>query len=208
MRDTLDILQTEDSITHYGVMGMKWGHRKQMAQSMGITRKAFNKNLRADNKEAFLRGREATIADNALAIANKKLAKAQAKSRKNPTSSKQLQKTARRAFATALAEQRVKKARAAMESHRKELISKYGETHISDIKKDKHGLTNERIYEKGKGRVAYAIANFASAAALLMGAPVGIIQIHGGGKKSLARNAYGAMYDTAKTVVHVPKEKK
>jgi hypothetical protein len=41
-----------------------------------------------------------------------------------------------------------------------------------------------------------------------MGAPVGIIQIHGGGKKTLARNAYGAMYDTAKTVVHVPKEKK
>jgi hypothetical protein len=53
MRDSLDILQTEDSIAHYGVMGMKWGVRKQRAAAAGMSVRDYKKQIKADNKEAW-----------------------------------------------------------------------------------------------------------------------------------------------------------
>ena len=76
MQDTLEILTTstseEDSITHHGVPGMKWGVRKEKARLAGMSPRQYKKQIKADNKIAFQLGREATIADRLLEYTNKK----------------------------------------------------------------------------------------------------------------------------------------
>ena len=76
MQDTLEILTTstseEDSVVHYGVRGMKWGHRKEQARLAGMSHRQYKKQIKADNKMAYKLGRDATIADRLLEYTNKK----------------------------------------------------------------------------------------------------------------------------------------
>lgn len=197
MKDSLDVLSVayEDSITHYGVMGMKWGHRKQYAQSQGLTSRQVKRQIKDDNRKAFELGRNATISERASTIAEKRLAKAQAKHQKKQTSKTEL-RLKRAEYVNQLAKERVQKARAAMKSHRESLVSKYGDTKVSAIKKDKYGRTNEKVNTTGT-HVAAAIASFGSiAAARALHIPFAVIY-SAPSKNSLASNAYGDMMDEA-----------
>lgn len=212
MQDTLEILTTstseEDSVVHYGVRGMKWGHRKAMAQSMGITTKQLRKQIKADNKEAFRLGREATIADNAADIAAKKLAKNKAKSIGKDPTNRRVQKTARAVFANELAKFHKEKARAAMIAHREALIKKYGATNISDIKRTKSGRTNERIHS-GKDHAINAISTALGTLAgtvgfSALGAPLRMAYIQlPASKKQAGKVRYSVYKNEAKQVVKV-----
>lgn len=154
MQDSLEILTTstneEDSIAHYGVRGMRWGHRKALAKSMGISRKQLRKQIKADNREAFRLGQASTIADRMLSITNKKENRAIDKSLKGKEINRKALRMARAYTNIAKAEKASKNARALMEQHRKYLEDKYGAALVSDIKRDKQGRTNERINRVGE----------------------------------------------------------
>lgn len=147
MIDTLDILQSEDSIAHYGVMGMKWGHHKQMAQSMGISSRKLKKQIKKDNRNAFLIGKEATLADRTYELALKQKQKALKKAQRSKSYSKTgiNKKLSVANLTLSRAENWKKLAREQLKEHRKYLSDKYGSTLISDIKTDKAGNINERV---------------------------------------------------------------
>ena len=144
MIDSLNILSNDDSIAHYGVMGMKWGHRKQLAQSMGITRKQLRKQIKKDNRTAFLVGREATLADKTYDLARSQYKKAAEKHFKK-SSNRNSAKLAKANLALSKAENWKKLAREQLKQNHKYLTDKYGKTSISDIRKDKAGNINERV---------------------------------------------------------------
>ena len=208
MQDSLNIIQdatiSEDSVEHYGVMGMKWGHRKQYAQSHNMSTKQLRKQIRADNKEAYRLGREATIADRTYAIAERKLQKALNKSRKDTTSSKRLLNSARAAFATSLAKANSEKARAAMKAHRESLAKKYGDTKVSQIKYNKHGQTNERVTTAKDWAINAGMSALGTLAGSLMLKPAGrrlyYIQVPYG-KEQYAKQQYRKYKKEAKEVV-------
>ena len=151
MQDSLNIIQdatiSEDSVKHYGVMGMKWGHRKQMAQSMGISSRKLKKQIKKDNRNAFLIGKEATLADKTYELALKQKQKALKKAQKSKSYSKTgINKKLNVANLTlSRAENWKKLAREQLKEHHKYLSDKYGSTLISDIKADKAGNINERV---------------------------------------------------------------
>ena len=208
MQDSLNIIQdatiSEDSVEHYGVMGMKWGVRKQYAQSHNMTSKQLRKQIKADNKEAFRLGREATIADRTYAIAEHKLQKALNKSRKNTNSSKRLLNSARAAFASSLAKANSEKARDAMKAHRESLVKKYGDTKISQIKYNKHGQTNERVTTAKDWAINTGVSALGTLAGSIMLNPAGMRMFYiqtPGGKEAYAKQRYKQLKKEAKEVV-------
>ena len=208
MQDSLNIIQdatiSEDSIEHYGVMGMKWGHRKQYAQSHNMTSRQLRKQIKADNKEAFRLGREATIADRTSAIAEYKLQKAINKSKKNPKSNKRLLKTARASFTATLAKEYSEKARAAMKAHRESLVKKYGDTKVSQIKYNKHGQTNERVTTTKDWAINAGLSALGTLAGSAMLKPAGMRMFYvsiPGGKEAYAKQRYKNLKKEAKEVV-------
>lgn len=204
MQDTLDILQSEDSIAHYGVMGMKWGVRKQYAQSHNMTTRQLRKQIKADNKEAFRLGREATIADRTYAIAEHKLKKALNKSKKDTSSGKRLLNSARAAFTTSLAKANSEKARAAMKAHRESLVKKYGDTKISQIKFNKYGQTNERVTTAKDWAINAGMSALGTLAGSVMLKPAGMRMYYiqtPYGKEQYAKQQYRKYKKEAKEVV-------
>lgn len=206
MRDSLDILQTEDSIAHYGVMGMKWGVRKQRAAAAGMSVRDYKKQIKADNKEAFRLGKAATIADMTADITAKKLAKNKARSMGKTPTDRRVAKTARAAFANALAQEKAQKARAAMQAHRESLIKKYGEVNISQIRKTNAGRTNERVTTAKDWAINAGMSALGTLAGSTLLSPMGMryfyVQVPGG-KKAYAKAEYKRLKKEAKDVVKV-----
>lgn len=149
MIDSLSILtipceNEEDYIEHHGVLGMKWGQRKEKARLAGMSMRQYKKQIKADNKMAFKLGKEATIADRLLEYTNKKSNKIINKAFKKNTRKSDLD-MARAYTNKAKAEKRAKEARAAIKQHHAALVKKYGGVNVSNIKKDKKGRINERM---------------------------------------------------------------
>lgn len=146
MRDSLSILSTEtdDSVTHYGVMGMKWGVRKSNAKLAGVSFREYNRQLKANNRKAKLLGKQATIADRLSDYTDKKSSKIINKYGKKR--SKEAQVLTKAAMITQnRANEMAREARYAIKEHHKALIHKYGGTNVSNIKYDRKGRVNEKV---------------------------------------------------------------
>lgn len=210
MQDSLNIIQdatiSEDSVEHYGVLGMKWGHRKALAQSQGISARQLRKQIKADNREAYRLGREATIADYTASLSAKKLAKNKAKSIGKKATNRRVEKTARLAFADTLAQDRAAKAREAVKAHREMLVKKYGATNISKIKMDKQGRINERVNNAKNHAINAGLSALGTLAGNVLATPLGLRMIYvqtPAGKNQYARNEYNKLRKEAKQVVKV-----
>lgn len=210
MQDTLGILTTsmseEDSVAHYGVRGMKWGHRKQYVQSHNMTTRQLRKQIKADNREAYRLGREATIADYTASLSAKKLAKNKAKSIGKKATNRRVEKTARLAFADTLAQNRASKAREAVKAHRESLIKKYGATNVSKIKMDKQGRVNERVNNAKSHAINAGLSALGTLAGNVLISPLGMRMFYvqtPAGKNQYARNEYRKLRKEANQVVKV-----
>lgn len=197
MQDSLNIIldatNDEKNIEHYGVMGMKWGQRKEQARLAGMSHRQYKQQLKADNRMAFKLGRDATIADRLLDYTTKKSNKIINKAYKSNRPSSDL-KMARAYTNRAKAERRAKEARAAIKQHHASLIKKYGGVNVSNIKKDKQGRIDEKIHNGKDYLQALALT------AIFTG-PNGGIYFIPRSKNSTVRREYNKMnYDTAREV--------
>lgn len=184
MQDSLNIIQdatiSEDSVEHYGVLGMKWGHRKQYAQSHNMTTKQLRKQIKADNREAFEIGKRATIADYTTDKALYKQFKAQKKYNKRPTKKNQ-DRLKRANLVLKGAKENSIAERKNIANHHKKLIEKYGKEHISNIKTNKLGMIDENV-NSSKTKAILAGVNFltnfaANFTLAAMGSPVRTIGV-------------------------------
>lgn len=210
MQDSLNIIQdatiSEDSVEHYSVLGMKWGHRKALAKSQGITTRQLRKQIKADNREAYRLGREATIADYTASLTAKKLAKNKAKSIGKKPTNRRVEKTARIAFADALAQDRAAKAREAVKAHRESLVKKYGATNISKIKMDKQGRVNERVNNAKNHAINAGLSALGTLASNVMLSSLGMGMVYiqpPAGRSRYALKEYNKLRKEAKQVVKV-----
>ena len=193
MQDTLEILTTstseEDSVVHYGVRGMKWGHRKEQARLAGMSHRQYKKQIKADNKMAYKLGRDATIADRLLEYTNKKSNKII-----NKASKRGNEKKMKVAYTNKLkAERRAEAARAAIKQHHASLIKKYGGVYVSNIKKDKKGRINERVGSSKSNLVNGFKSAIGTVALNLIPGFSGMYIQYSKGKNQLAREAYRRM---------------
>lgn len=158
-------------LCHYGVIGMKWGVRKSSGYS--------KKEIKSDNKTAFELGRSGTIAsrsnrfaDELVVSTQKKLDKAKAKGKDTSKLETKLKINKETAKVTKLD---ADNARKAIDAHRDALISKYGSTHVSDIKLDKHGEINERISTGKQWAKSVVLSGTIRLAATAVGSPVALV---------------------------------
>lgn len=184
MQDTLEILTTstseEDSVTHYGVPGMKWGHRKQYARSHNMSSRQLRKQIKADNREAFEIGKRATIADYTTDRALYKQFKAQKKYNKRPTKKNQDRLRRANLVLKGAKENSIAERKNIVNHHRK-LIEKYGKEHVSNIKTNKLGMIDENVNTSKTKAIITGVnflTNFAANVTLAaMGSPVRVVGI-------------------------------
>lgn len=178
---------------HYGVIGMKWGVRK----SSGITKKE----IRSDNKQAFLLGKEGTISSRAHHYAKRGVKRLEKKIAKADEKGKDLTKLQDKLKISKSVEKitgrEEKAAISAINAHRNSLISKYGQTNVSDIKIDENGRVNERV-ATGKQFATSVVASIGlRAAAVSLGSPVALT-VRPKFKAELGNDRYQQRYKAAK----------
>lgn len=211
LRDIFTYYDEKDYLAHYGIKGQKWGVRRFQNSDGSLTqlgrehygrsegklsrseKKEIRKEYKQDNKQAYEYGRSATISGRAADVARKKEAKAQKKydrrqSEKNADKLKVATKLRKDWEKTA------KEAQNKAEQHRKDLVKKYGQEHVSSIKYDKKGRVNEKIHTGKEYWKSFLKTNLAGTAALLLGSPVSIMW-YPSTKNQAAKQAYKASYD-------------
>lgn len=138
-----------NELTHYGVIGMKWGVRRYQNADGTLTeagkQQYSRKEVRADNKVAFEKGKAATVYSRAADIAEKGVRRATERSDKHPESARLLKKQEIAENTAIRLREEADKALKDAEDHVKQLKEKYGEEHVSDLNYDKNGRINERV---------------------------------------------------------------
>lgn len=149
-------------IIHYGVKGMKWGIRRYQNKDGSLTaegRRKARKEYKEDNQKAFHLGRDATITGKALIKSNKKM--------------NNFSNSIERAVNERL-KREYSNLEDAVEKHHAELVNKYGDIAVSNIKHDKYGNIKERV-ASGKEIASSIIGTsgltMLSAGFYLLGAP-------------------------------------
>lgn len=135
---------SNNELSHYGVLGMKWGVRKEKARLSGVSAREYTRQLKAENRKARLLGKQATIADRLSDYTDKKSSKIINKNYKKK--SKDAQLATKAAIITQnRARQLRKEADYDIKEHYAYLVKKYGGTNVSSIRRDAKGRVDEKV---------------------------------------------------------------
>lgn len=181
-----------DELMHYGVKGMRWGEHI-FAKDYNInTKKQFKVERRKDNNKAFEIGRSATLYGKAASMAAKKVVKLENKIdkefSKTPMGSEKTQKLYKKwvdeTKTLARLTEKYGKIRNEGEKHCKQLVKKYGSENVNKMtykptylgRVGMVNMVNERTV-RGKQIAGIMLTNLASAGALALGSPIGVVEV-------------------------------
>lgn len=178
-------------LAHYGIKGQKWGIRRFQNPDGTLTteglkrygsvkemKKAVKAEYKQDQAKAKKLGDEASIAAWAAKMQSKKYKKALIKYEKNPENLKNkrrlsVERDVRRYFAEGA---HLSKARA--EAHYNEMVKKYGQKAMKDIRYAKDGSIDERNNATGLNILSSIIAGVSAFGMIAMGSPIGVGVAH------------------------------
>ena len=141
----------KNELLHYGVIGMKWGVRKDKSMSYS-QKKQLRKSIRDDNAKAFEIGKNATVKGRALVYGQNKTIKLEKKLDKykekhlydnDKRTKKLMTKITSNYMALKDIGESYKQEQSKAKQHVDELIKKYGKENVKDIKYKQY--SNERI---------------------------------------------------------------
>lgn len=185
----------EECLMHYGVKNQKWGIRRFQNEDGSLTaegKKRYSKEslsgkdldkkirsdakieYKADNREAFRLGKVATVSGQAL----KKAEKRRDKRPNNEVEQKVYEK---------IKENHIRDLENA-KKHHAELMKKYGDKAVSDIRYNKKGWIDEEVTTTGEAVAAGILSAVGMAVPLALGSPVGFITI------PKSKRSYGSDY--------------
>ena len=167
----------DNELSHYGVIGMKWGVRRYQPYPDGHEgdgKYIGKKEYKQDQKTARRISKNASMYGSSYEYASKRYEKLQKKS-SNPT----------KIEAARVARDRLKntydKYNEQALKHHQYLVNKYGSQHVSDIRRNSQGIINERVTDAKEIAIAAAGTTIGTLAGLYgtkaVGAPFRMVYI-------------------------------